>query len=161
MGRGGGCIPPSRPQLKQVRAFTRGHRRGELSLTWFEPVTLDRTLTPAAARLERDLIRRAPEYANRGGGLDSQSLLLPLHFNTPPPTPAPINHLGFKIFTCCPPVSVTTFRGLGFDLGTPGGPCHRRAPRPGASTLLFGHLGCQAAPLVKLTLKVPQLLPHS
>lgn len=34
---------------------------GEASLTWFELVTLGRTLTPAAARMERDLIRKAPE----------------------------------------------------------------------------------------------------
>lgn len=34
---------------------------GEASLTWFELVTLGRTLTPAAARMERDLIRKAPK----------------------------------------------------------------------------------------------------
>lgn len=46
-----------------------------------------------------------------------------LQYEVPPPhtptpsNPAPINHLGFKIFTCCLPVSVTTFRGPALSSG--------------------------------------------
>lgn len=100
---------------------------GEASLTWFELVTLGRTLTSAAARMERGLIRKAPskhtEGRRRWGSTPNGNYYpctsirsAPPHTPTPS-NPAPINHLGFKIFTCCLPVSVTTFRGPALSSG--------------------------------------------